>query len=569
MKKTAFFLVFAMLISLFSASVVTNAAEEDFVPHYGDVNQDGEIDSADGTMLSRVMAKWAAPENYNQEAANLNFDEEVDSADATLLARYLAKWDVSQSSRIGQEMVAPVALTLQGRPITDYTIVIPDITISRFDDKTETGNITVPLEKYKGVDLPKILAVNAAKYINDEIERLTGTRLNQITDAVEDTGLEIVIGQTNREISSQIDVSDLGGMKFEIAANEEDVTVNGKDFLVAGAAYYFVNTLIAGKEDAAIEIPADGLIAEPTPEAPKNFIYFIGDGMGQNHPKLLGSNTTLVNNETLPLYNSFAGYLLPNQGLSRTRSANNDVTDSAAGGTALATGYKTNNGYVGMAPDGETQLKNLAELAHELGLATAVLSTDAATGATPAAYSAHVISRTLADDITAQQKEKTDSGELDLLRCGFKDGTFISTIDTTLNRLKKSETGFFMMYEEAHTDKESHNSSLTNTYWAMVRGNMAIIKFMEFAMYNPDTVLVITADHETGGLTDAGYDRFKFTSNGKHTGADVPVIGYGVGTEMFNGVRVDNTAIAKFFARSLGYNEPFGDQDIPAGALTE
>ncbi len=565
MKKTALILILAMLVSLF-AIPVSAETETPVVPRYGDVNVDGKINSTDAVLMARKLAKWEI-KTFAENAADINNDQKFNSTDAVLLKRYLAKWSLT-GVRIGEEIVLPASLTLEGKPITEYKIVIPATTLSLYDKTNRNGNILLDADKFKGVDLPNQLAENAADYINDEIEKLTGTRLTVITDATEDTGSEIVIGSTSRVIAKEYNNSELTGMKFGISANEEDVLLSGKDFLIAGAAYYFVNTLIAGNEAAEIDIPDEGIVEEPTPETPKNFIYFIGDGMGQNHPKLLGSNLPLVENEYILMQHTFAGYRFPNQGLAKTRSADNEVTDSAAGGTALATGYKTNNHYVGLAPDGKTVLTNLSELAHGLGYKTAVLSTDTQTGATPSAFSAHVLDRGMAEDIKTMQDQMLADGTIDILRCGFGDNYFLTTIENTLSSLTAdNEKGFFMMYEEAHIDKNSHQSMRNETYWAMARGNMAIIKFMEFAMYHPDTMMIITADHETGGLTKMG--TYQFTSGGKHTGADVPVIGYGLGTEIFNGATVDNTAIPKVIAKMLGFTEPFGDPAISGEPLTE
>ena len=124
------------------------------------------------------------------------------------------------------------------------------------------------------------------------------------------------------------------------------------------------------------------------------------------------------------------------------------------------------------------------------------------------------------------------------------------TITNTLNELDKNEKGFFMMYEEAYIDKHSHNQDLEKATWAVYRFNQAIGLFMEYAFYHPDTMVLITADHETGGLTDlAGVYKY---SHGDHTAKLVPVFAYGVGTEVFHDQEIENVQIPKTIAKMMG-----------------
>ena len=99
------------------------------------------------------------------------------------------------------------------------------------------------------------------------------------------------------------------------------------------------------------------------------------------------------------------------------------------------------------------------------------------------------------------------------------------------------------MYEEAYIDKHSHNMDVTEAAQAVLRFNQAIAVFMEYAFYHPDTFLLITADHETGGLTWMGH-KFSYNSGG-HTSRDVPVYAYGVGAEVFGDQTVENVQIPK------------------------
>ena len=131
--------------------------------------------------------------------------------------------------------------------------------------------------------------------------------------------------------------------------------------------------------------------------------------------------------------------------------------------------------------------------------------------------------------------------------------------------MDENEKGFFLMYEEAYIDKHCHNNDADNTFLTLMRFNQAIGRFMEYAFYNPDTMVIITADHETGGL--AINDGVCTYSSEDHTSADVKIFAYGVGTEVFDGVTVENTQIAKTIAAFMGADS-FGDP-ATAPALTK
>ena len=111
------------------------------------------------------------------------------------------------------------------------------------------------------------------------------------------------------------------------------------------------------------------------------------------------------------------------------------------------------------------------------------------------------------------------------------------------------------MYEEAYIDKHCHDNNINGTFDALVRFNQIIGIVMEFAFYNPETFVLITADHETGGLS-FGSNGFYYKSV-NHTGSDVPVFAYGIGTEKFNEEVVENIDIPKVIASLWGI-EKFG-----------
>ena len=411
----------------------------------------------------------------------------------------------------------------------------------------------------------------AANYLSNEIFERTGILLTVLSDQQQTVTLahEIVVGETNRAISQTLD-AETNGLQFAILADDAHIAMEGDFFVIAAAAYYFMETYFTA-DTRGITVAKETTVNEPIVKEAKNFIFLIGDGMGVNQTKLF----ELFSAEKLKAYSdgetAFYGYMFPYAGFARTNSLSG-VTDSAAGGTALATGYKTENGYVGK-DSKKNDVKSLTEYAIELGKATAVMSTEVLTGATPAAFSAHTVSREYSDDITAcQDALKKNHGTLVLGDYGsdFTEGVIKDRMEKdirdTLDTLSQNENGFFMMYEEAYIDKHCHNNKSKDTFLTVLRFNQAIGCFMEFAFYNPETFVIITADHETGGLERNKNGRLMFNS-ADHTGVDVPVFAYGQGAEVFHGVTVENIQIPKTIAKMWGV-ELTGYQNDKYPALT-
>ena len=195
-------------------------------------------------------------------------------------------------------------------------------------------------------------------------------------------------------------------------------------------------------------------------------------------------------------------------------------------------------------------------MAGDLGMNTAVMSTEGRKGATPSGFSAHADMRDMYDDIVADQDAMTEKyGTIIDCDYDYYNGLGIrhyleKAITNNLNRLVQGNKGFFMMYEEAYIDKHSHNQEKEKATWAVFRFNQAIALFMEFAFYHPDTFVLITADHETGNLTDlGGYLKY---GHGDHTAKQVPVFAYGMGAEVFDGKVIENVQIPKTIAKMWG-----------------
>ena len=405
----------------------------------------------------------------------------------------------------------------------------------------------------EGLDYNK----RAAEYIQSEILSRTGKELEIVDDSTPAASNEIVVGETSRDISKALQ-AECEGLEFAIMAKDGSVALEGDYFIIAAAAYFFIDSYIAdGNTDASI--PEEAKVHTPIVKEAKNFILLIGDGMGFNHTtsfEHIENNVEYSDGEDF-----FYGYLLPYQGESRTNSLSG-TTDSAAGGTALSTGYKTYNGNIGLDRN-DKPIKSLTELAYEKGMAAGVMSTETKTGATPASFSAHAYDREeTAEIILSQANAREYYGTI--IDCGYDryDTRSINLIiekhiSDTLTQLSANENGFFLMYEEAHIDKHSHNNELDKMYQAIVRFNQAIARFMEFAFYNPDTFVLITADHETGDLYMDGGE-LKYHS-GDHTSKNVPVFAYGDGAELFDGKKVENVQIPQTIASFMG-DDNFGDQ---------
>lgn len=432
--------------------------------------------------------------------------------------------------------------------------------------RTEVSINGISLDKYTIVydkddtDYSK----RAAQYIKDKIKEITDIDLPMVEASTAVAEHEIVVGETDREISKTLD-ADCEGVEFAIFANDEHIALEGDYFVIAAAAYYFVKTYITGYNFVS-EVPKEVSVHEPIVEDAKNFILLIGDGMGYEHTQLFDAMDVATEGDLA--YSDgedfFYGYMLPSQGQAITNSLSG-LTDSAAAGTALATGYKTYNEHVGVDKDGKN-LTSLTELAGSKGMSTAVMSTEDENGATPSTFSAHAPNR---DDntvlVTSRQELVKKYGTEIVCGYDYYDVFFMNDmlerpIVNTLEKLNANSKGFFLMFEEAHIDKHSHQHDADKTFNALVRFNQAIGRFMEFAFYNPDTFVLITADHETGGLNveDGSYS---YTAEA-HTAVNVPVFAYGKGSELFNEKTVENTQIAKTFASFMGEGS-FGDPDQP------
>jgi len=293
-------------------------------------------------------------------------------------------------------------------------------------------------------------------------------------------------------------------------------------------------------------------------KAPKYVFYFIGDGMSLNH--IMGAQCFLgqkgAAQGVAPL--CFTGF--PYTGLATAYSANSDVTDSAAGGTALACGEKTLNGTIGLAVNQVAKLNSIAALAKEQGKRVGIATSVTLNHATPAAFYAHQASRNdyyeiglqlaqsgynffgggdFEENVNAADKDAPQLYDVakeadyriirgyDKFQKGHRGNKIILiqekdavektlpyAIDATEDDLSLAEIttaaievldnkkGFFLMVEGGKIDYAAHANDAATVFHEVLDFDKAVQIAYEFYLQHPkETLIVVTADHETGGLT--------------------------------------------------------------------
>lgn len=340
-------------------------------------------------------------------------------------------------------------------------------------------------------------------------------------------------------------------------------------------------------------------VSEETAEY-DNVILMIGDGMGENTlgwtRQLYGTSLAM---DTMPVHAS-----------SDTRSFIFDYTDSAAGGTALACGIRVwinSLAVLPFAPFAPADMRvplSLTELAKSAGKSAGVVTTDKTSGATPAAFSSHVIGRGLEAGIsmdqlkgdldliwgcdtasvnaknckrngfthitTREEMQSIQSGERSFAQFNFDemkncvtDGDTPSIAEMTakaIDLLDDNENGFFLMVEGACIDKFSHDNDEKGATMNVMAFDEAIKVALDYAKADGNTLVVVTADHETGGIVyDEKTDTYRYTI-GKHSTQNVPVFVSAEDAGFQNGQEVENRQISVQIARAMG----FGADQFPA-----
>lgn len=406
----------------------------------------------------------------------------------------------------------------------DYQIVIPE-------------NATVT-EQYA--------AENLSNIINDYY----GVSLKIVKDTEKEQNHEILIGDTNRD-ESKTDIV-FHQMQFLLFKVKNKIVIKGDGIYIGASCGKLVNEHMSVSDGILSfnNLDSHELYTYTTPESCDSVIFMIGDGMGDVHITLGEKKCDFT----------FVAKQFPYKGTSVTRSqtvidGKGTYTDSAASGTAMSTGFKTYNGYIGLDKDGNS-VPNVRELAALVGAKTAVLTTDKITGATPSAYLCHNASRENSKELENEINALIKDGKVDYCK---GDVDFELTLETkiALSTISKDKSRFFIMIEEGWIDKQSHNNNVQGTANTVDRFNDSIEYATQFALMHPKTALIVTADHETGNLIESTFHKsgFLFRSD-EHTNKDVSIFALGAGTEIFNGATVENVELAKFVA-SIYSSEDF------------
>ena len=341
------------------------------------------------------------------------------------------------------------------------------------------------------------------------------------------------------------------------------------------------------------------VVEKEVPLKAKNVILLIGDGTG-----LSQISSAFYFKKTDPNYARFKHI-----GLIKTSSSREDITDSAAGATAFASGIKTFNGAVGVADD-STKVKTLVEIVSPQHIKTGVISTSSIQHATPASFYAHSINRGRYEDIsldlvasdvdffagggTRFLNQRKDGKDLlaELKAKGFGIDTTALSDFAAINQYSKmgyvlaeehmepvtegrgdflsnatelgiqfltkdvAHSNFFMMVEGSQVDWGGHANDTDYLISELIDFDDAIGKALDFAAKDGNTLVIVTADHETGGFTLAStqkktedgesYSDYKEItgtfSTGGHSATLIPVFAYGPGAESFSGI-YQNTEI--------------------------
>lgn len=334
------------------------------------------------------------------------------------------------------------------------------------------------------------------------------------------------------------------------------------------------------------------LLAATAVAQPKNVILLIADGMGPAHVTV----TMSLRGE------QFRMGRIPVIGLATTQCADRAVTDSAAGATALATGAKTNYETLSLDPKTGQPLVTVLEQAEKRGKATGLVTTAAFWDATPAAFAAHAKHRAERPDIARQILTSgvdviagggfqalgtngfpafaelaalgkytgiTTRAELDASK-----GTRLLAVFPSqerdldhpeaplpvlaawaIDRLDDDPEGFFLVIEHEGTDSGSHQNQTPDVRKALISFDEAVGVALDFAKNRGDTLVVVTADHETGGLRlsetkQLARMRLEWSTT-DHTATVVPVFAFGPGAAAFAGMQ-DNTDVGRKLMDAVG-----------------
>jgi len=367
-------------------------------------------------------------------------------------------------------------------------------------------------------------------------------------------------------------------------------------FLIFVAFNLHLPAPVAADENDTVPIRRFAAVGDATAIADvkrlKNIIFMIGDGMG--HESIAAARIVAFGRGS-----GLAMDRMPVMGQALTYSLSEDlITDSAAGATALASGVKTTNGRIGEDARAK-RVKTILELAHGLGKSTGLVAVCDITHATPAAFASHVKRRGNAWEIARQlslapvdvmlgggyayflpgeHSESLRDDDLDLLermrrqgktvitdpeqfktlelakvkslvglfspghsaRAGERQPGLIEMAEAALEILSRNPKGFFLMIEGSQIDWAGHDNDLEYSVSETLDFDRTVEAVRRFAEKDGNTLLIVTADHETGGLainkaSEKGMTVTAGWASGSHTANMVPIYAFGPNAEAFHG----------------------------------
>lgn len=408
--------------------------------------------------------------------------------------------------------VTDTTVYLNGVALEDYYIVVPD-------KNDAFGNYAANI---------------LLNYIND----ILGIKITMITERTAEKDYEILIGNTSRDESKEALELEIGNDEYFVYTKNNKVIVYGSDFYIGGGVGALINEYI-NVGDKNNKLPDS-----PTPKKvefkdPDSVILMISDGCGPNHIEAAKGQTI---EEYIP-------EKFPNITLVNTNNFQGKTTDSAASATAMSTGVKTTNRFLGKDHTGKN-LKNMTELVHSKGGKVALLTNDGITGATPSAFAVHVDDRGNTDAINMQYDSLKSTGKLQYAEGSLGDN-LRKRSEQVICDISLDGGIFFTMIEETNTDSGGHSNNIETVKSAVERFNDVVAFTSVYVTAFPRIALIVTSDHETGGIKLENGE-FVFTTT-NHTSTPVKVFALGKGTEALTSKElIENTEIAHFIAAIYG-----------------
>lgn len=486
-------------------------------------------------------------------------------------------------------------IDIKSEPYASLDAIIK--TLKKFPSILEEDAITITISgrRPKPSEYPKY-----PDYIFFDYQSLEGVENQGILDKIalislsfrnfsEWNGMGRLTAEDLEKVSNTIEKAHGLGKPFRFWATPDSKTTwkafadLGVDFINTDVPFECVHYLNAlpdryYRNTEFSEVYRPTFATDGTDQTVENIILMIGDGNGLAQI----CATALVNKGELSLTQ------LKSIGFLKTQSADDFTTDSAAAGTALATGKKVPNRAIGMDDKGNL-LENITELLAKMGFVSGVVTTDEISGATPSSFYAHQKDRSMSEgiledlsksplslfiakgDLTGLKKDAIggfsmvssfeEVGKTKKSRIGFtlsEDATsaisendaLAKATENALQFLKRKNKPFFLMVEGAKIDSYGHENDIGGVISEGIGFDKAVTEALKFADANSGTLVIITADHETGGLTipqgniEKNEIEGDFTTH-DHTGMMAPIFAYGPQSDKFQGVYENNEVFHK------------------------